>query len=114
MAFASGIGLKMGFRGEGGSRHFEERMKDEGGRMKEGEEKSVKSRQQSSSTFHESFMNPQDNFDLRSRTKSYALRIIQLYIALPKRREEARILGRQVLRSGTSVGAHYREANRAR
>ena len=51
--------------------------------------------------------------DLRSRTKNYALRIIRLYAALPKS-TEAQILGKQVLRSGTSVGAHYREAWRAK
>ncbi len=51
--------------------------------------------------------------DLKVRTKRFALRIIRLYSALPKS-TEAQILGRQVLRSGASVGAHYREAMRAR
>ena len=51
--------------------------------------------------------------DLRERTKTYALRIIRLYSSLPKS-SEAQVLGRQVLRSGTSVGAHYREAYRSR
>ena len=51
--------------------------------------------------------------DLRRRTKSFALRIIKLYAALPKS-TEAQVLGKQLLRSGTSVGAHYREAVRAR
>ena len=51
--------------------------------------------------------------DLRERTKKFALRIIRLFSSLPKS-EEARILGRQLLRSGTSVGAHYREAYRGR
>ena len=51
--------------------------------------------------------------DLRNRTKAFALRIIKMFPALPKT-EEARVLGRQVLRSGTSVGANYREAHRAR
>ena len=51
--------------------------------------------------------------DLRVRTKAFALRVIKLYIALPKR-HEAQILGGQILRSGTSVGAHYREACRAK
>lgn len=51
--------------------------------------------------------------DLRLRTKSYALRIIRMFVALPKS-DVARILGRQTLRSGTSVGANYREAYRAR
>ncbi|HLA96120.1 MAG TPA: four helix bundle protein [Pyrinomonadaceae bacterium] len=51
--------------------------------------------------------------DLFQRTKAYALRIIRLYVALPKS-TEAQVLGKQVLRSGTSIGAHYREANRAK
>jgi four helix bundle protein len=54
--------------------------------------------------------NPQD---LKARTRQFALRILRLYQALPAK-EEARILGRQVLRSGTSVGANYRAACRAR
>ena len=51
--------------------------------------------------------------DLRGRTKRFALRIIKLFRALP-RSEEARILGKQVLRSGTSVAANYRALCRAR
>lgn len=51
--------------------------------------------------------------DLPKRTKEYALRIIRLYIALPKS-EVARVLGKQLLRSGTSAGAHYAEANHAK
>ena len=51
--------------------------------------------------------------DLRQRTKTFALRIIKVYRALPKS-TEAEVLGKQLLRSGTSVGAHYREAVRAR
>ena len=51
--------------------------------------------------------------DLKVRTKQFALRIVRLYSALPKT-TEAQVLGKQVLRSGTSVGAHYREARRAR
>ncbi len=51
--------------------------------------------------------------DLRTRTKAFALRILRLYSSLP-RKTEAQVLGKQVLRSGTSVGAHYREAKRAR
>ncbi|HZO89563.1 MAG TPA: four helix bundle protein [Chthonomonadaceae bacterium] len=50
---------------------------------------------------------------LRERTKAFALQIIRLYVTLPKT-TEAQVLGRQVLRSGTSVGAHYREAQRAK
>lgn len=52
-------------------------------------------------------------FDLRDRTFDFALRIIRLFSALPKT-DEAGILGKQLLRSGTSVGAHYREAHRGR
>ena len=51
--------------------------------------------------------------DLRERTKTFALRVVRMYSALPKT-VEAQILGKQVLRSGTSVGANYREAFRAR
>jgi four helix bundle protein len=51
--------------------------------------------------------------DLKVRTKVFALAVIRLYINLPKS-TEAQVLGKQVLRSGTSVGAHYREAMRAR
>ena len=52
--------------------------------------------------------------DLRPRTKMFARRIIRLYVALPKAEAAAQVLGKQVLRSGTSVGANYREADRAR
>jgi four helix bundle protein len=51
--------------------------------------------------------------DLRLRTRSFALRIVRLYTKLPKS-AEAQVLGKQLLRSGTSVGAHYHEATRAR
>ena len=51
--------------------------------------------------------------DLSSRTRAFALRVIKLTASLP-RSMEAQVLGRQVLRSGTSVGANYREAQRAR
>jgi four helix bundle protein len=51
--------------------------------------------------------------DLRERTKEFALRIIRMVSALP-RSMAANVLGNQVLRSGTSVGAHYREACRSR
>ena len=51
--------------------------------------------------------------DLATRTKGFALRVIRLYSALPKSMD-AQVLGKQLLRSGTSVGAHYREAKRAR
>ena len=51
--------------------------------------------------------------DLAARTKSFARRIIRLYVALP-REPVAQVLGKQALRSGTSLGANYREADRAR
>ncbi len=51
--------------------------------------------------------------DLRARTSNFALRIIKLYISLPKT-TEGQVIGKQVLRSGTSVGAHYREGHRAK
>jgi four helix bundle protein len=52
--------------------------------------------------------------ELRGRTKNYASAVIRLYVQLPKAREEVRVLGKQLLRSGTSVAAHTREASRAR
>lgn len=52
--------------------------------------------------------------DLRTRTKNYALRIIRLYRALPRKDGVAEVIGKQLLRSGTSVTAHYREACRAK
>ena len=51
--------------------------------------------------------------DLKIRTKQFALRTIRLYTSLPKT-TEAQVIGKQVLRSGTSVGAQYREAQRAK
>ena len=57
--------------------------------------------------------NGTDDRDLRQRTKEFAIRIIRMYSSLPKS-TEAQVLGKQVLRSGTSVGANYREAFRAR
>jgi four helix bundle protein len=51
--------------------------------------------------------------DLRERTMEFGLRVIRMFGKLPKT-DEARTLGKQVLRSGTSIGANYREANRAR
>jgi len=52
--------------------------------------------------------------DLRQRTKAFASKVIRFYISLPKQHEEVRVLGKQLLRSGTSVAAHAREASRAR
>lgn len=54
-----------------------------------------------------------ENRDLKERTKAFALRIIKLYVALPET-TEAQVLGKQELRSGTSVGAQYRAACRAK
>lgn len=52
--------------------------------------------------------------DLKPRTKEFALRVIRMYARLPKNDAIAQVLGKQVLRSGTSVGANYREASRGR
>jgi four helix bundle protein len=57
--------------------------------------------------------NSKQPLDLRVRTRLFALRTIRLFSALPKS-EVGKAFGRQVLRSGTSVGAHYREGCRAR
>ena len=57
-------------------------------------------------------MQPDEN-DLRQRTKQFGLRVVQMFSRLPKR-TEAQVLGKQILRSGTSAGANYREAYRAR
>jgi four helix bundle protein len=53
-----------------------------------------------------------DSTDLRERTKQFAIRIVRLTASLPAGRV-GDVLGRQVLRSGTSIGANYREALRA-
>ena len=50
---------------------------------------------------------------LKERTKQFAIRIVTLFRSLPKT-EEGRIIGRQLLRSGTSVAANYRAVCRAR
>ena len=55
----------------------------------------------------------QNEKDLKDRTKKFALGVIGMYLALPKT-TVAQVLGKQVLRSGTSVGANYREASRGR
>jgi four helix bundle protein len=52
--------------------------------------------------------------EFRNRTKKFAASVVRLYVHLPKAREEVRVLGKQLLRSGTSVAAHVREASRAR
>ena len=51
--------------------------------------------------------------DLNHRTRRFALAVIDLYGSLPKSTVPY-VLGRQLLRSGTSVGAHYRESQRAK
>jgi four helix bundle protein len=50
--------------------------------------------------------------ELKKRTKSFAIRIVKLFRSLP--RTEERVVGRQLLRSGTSVAANYRAVCRAR
>ena len=52
-------------------------------------------------------------FPLRDRTKAVALRVINLVNALPAN-DTGQIIGRQLLRSGTSVGANYRASMRAK
>ena len=52
--------------------------------------------------------------ELRQRTKRFASVVIGLYVKLPRQRKEVEVLGHQLLRSGTSVAAHAREASRAR
>ncbi|PYP91326.1 MAG: four helix bundle protein [Candidatus Angelobacter sp. Gp1-AA117] len=51
--------------------------------------------------------------ELRNRTKQFAIRIVRLFQALPKS-SEAQVMGKQLLRCGTSVGANYRAACRSR
>ena len=53
-----------------------------------------------------------DSNELRERTKRFALRIIKLAAGLPAGRV-GDVVGRQILKSGTSIGANYREALRA-
>jgi len=51
--------------------------------------------------------------ELRARTKSFALRVVKLYRSLP-RTADSQVLGKQLLRCGTSVAANYRASCRAR
>jgi len=51
--------------------------------------------------------------DLERRTKKFAVNVIKLSEALPKT-PEAIVIKNQITKSGTSIGANYREANRAR
>jgi four helix bundle protein len=51
--------------------------------------------------------------EMKKRTRAFALRVIRLVRSLP-RSDESRVIGGQLLRSGTAVGANYRSACRAR
>jgi len=53
------------------------------------------------------------NENLKARTRDFALRVIRLVENLPRTRT-ANVIGKQLLRSGTSVGANYRSACRAK
>jgi four helix bundle protein len=50
--------------------------------------------------------------DLEDRTKKFAVQVVKTVSAFP-RTSEGQIIGRQLLKAGTSIGANYREANRA-
>ncbi|MCU0791896.1 MAG: four helix bundle protein [Opitutaceae bacterium] len=52
--------------------------------------------------------------ELRQRCKGFASGVIRLHVELPRERDEVAVIGRQLLRAGTSVAAHSREASRAR
>jgi four helix bundle protein len=52
--------------------------------------------------------------EIRERTKKFPSAIVRLYTRLPRERRELEVLGHQLLRSGTSVAAHAREASRSR
>ncbi len=56
---------------------------------------------------------PRDPAKLLARTKQFSLNVIHLYSKLPSN-TVCQVLGRQLLRSATSAGAHYREAQRAK
>lgn len=62
-------------------------------------------------SFH--FFNAMSNENLKQRTKQFALRVIKLVESLPSD-QTCRVIGRQLLRSGTSVGANYRAASRSK
>lgn len=53
-----------------------------------------------------------DKFELEQRTKKFALRVIRFVADMPKSKITD-VVGYQLLKSGTSIGANYREANRA-
>ena len=50
---------------------------------------------------------------LKRRTRQFAIRIVKLFKALP-RTDEAKVIGKQLMRSGTSVAANYRAVGRSR
>ncbi len=56
----------------------------------------------------------QQKAGFRERTKAFASVTIRLFCKLPGNRTEVSVLAKQLLRSGTSVAANYREASRAR
>jgi len=56
---------------------------------------------------------PEVERDLKRRLKEFGLRVLQVYDSLPPR-GSAQVIGRQLARSGTSPGAQYREACRAK
>jgi len=58
--------------------------------------------------------NSERTLALRRRTKQFAGSVVRFYVSLDRQREEISVLGKQLLRSGTSVGANYREASRSR
>jgi four helix bundle protein len=60
-----------------------------------------------------SYDNERPHQEMKARTKKFALRVIRVYSALPST-TVAQVIGKQLLRAGTSVGAHYREAFRSR
>ena len=51
---------------------------------------------------------------MKGRTKQFALRVIRVVQSLPERNRAAEVIGRQLLRASTSVGANYRAACRAK
>lgn len=52
--------------------------------------------------------------ELRNRSKAFGALVIRIFLRLPRQRDEVAILGKQLIRAGTSVAAHVREASRAR
>jgi four helix bundle protein len=52
--------------------------------------------------------------EFRERTKGFGAMAIRLFVKLPKNRDEVVVCGKQMIRAGTSVAAHVREASRAR